>query len=269
MNEPKNPNYKIDEMWHTYLTEGFPSENRQRKLFSHLPKNPRCEVCSAPFSGVGGALVKLVYDKRPSTHNPRICNVCEKFAEDHPGGAELEFSMLFADVRGSTSLAERMSPKAFSQLINRFYNACVGVLSRKGAIIDRLVGDQMVGYFIPGILGQHHPRHAIEAAQELLEATGHTGPEGPWIPVGVGVHCGVAYLGVVGNPEGVVEITALGDAVNTTARIAEHAGAGEVLISEDIYRAADLDLGLPESYSLALKGRTEPVWVRSVKMGHN
>jgi hypothetical protein len=114
--------------------------------------------------------------------------VCEEFAERYPGGAEVELTMLFADIRGSTSLAETMSPMAFSKLINRFYQAAMDVLVRHEAVIDRLVGDEMIGYFLPGFAGLEHTRQAIQAAREIFKATGHGQPDGPWVPVGVGVH---------------------------------------------------------------------------------
>lgn len=78
------------------------------------------------------------------------------------GGAEVEISMVFADVRGSTTLAEGMTPAEFRNLINRFYKASSAELIRSEAIIDRLVGDEVVGYFIPGFAGQEHASKAVE-----------------------------------------------------------------------------------------------------------
>ena len=66
-------------------------------------------------------MIRLVLNRRPSGKNPNYCDVCETFVRTHPGGAEVEISMLFADVRGSTALAERMRPTEFSRLMNRFF----------------------------------------------------------------------------------------------------------------------------------------------------
>jgi len=71
------------------------------------------------------------------------------------GGTEIEITMLFADVRGSTTLAEGMTPAEFRNLINRFYKASSTELIRSEAMIDRLVGDELVGYFVPGIAGSN------------------------------------------------------------------------------------------------------------------
>ena len=86
------------------------------------------------------------------------------------------------------------------------------------------------------------------------------------MPVGVGVHTGVAYVGAVGAGGGVPDITVLGDAVNTAARIASQAGAGELLFSEAARDAAGLPNAGLETRHLSLKGRSEPidVWVKQV-----
>jgi adenylate cyclase len=166
--------------------------------------------------------------------------------------------MLFADVRGSTSLAEQMSPLEFSRLVNRFYAVATDDLVRTDAMVDRLVGDEVIGLFLPGMAGQEHARKAITAAQNLLEHTGHGDSNGPWIPVGIGVHTGLAYVGVVGGgDDSPTDFTALGDNVNITARLASKARPGEVLISDAAYTAADQNLENIERQKMELKGKSE------------
>ena len=174
-----------------------------------------------------------------------------------PGGAEVDISMVFVDVRGSTPLAEGMSPVDFRNLINRFYTESTAVFIKYEAVIDRLVGDQAIGYFIPGLAGKDHARKAVEAAREILIATGHSEPEGPWIPVGAGVHTGIAFVGTVGSEEGVTDFTALGDSVNAGARLASVALEGELIISEAAYSAAGMELEGLEKRELELKGREQ------------
>ena len=195
-----------------------------------------------------------------SRFNPRYCQPCERF--EHPGGAEVVLTMLFADVRGSTTLASTMSAIEFSRLINRFYSVATDALVKTDAMVDRLIGDEVVGLFVPGIAGPEHPRRAIQAAKSLLYLTGHRDPEGPWVPVGVGIHTGIAFVGVVGGSEDQpTDFTALGDNVNITARLASQAGPGEILISDSTYSAAGLDLGDLEHQSRELKGKNEPIGV--------
>jgi class 3 adenylate cyclase len=181
-------------------------------------------------------------------------------AHKYPGGAEVELSMLFVDVRGSTSMAERMSAGDFSRLLNRFYKAATKVLIQTDAFIDKLVGDEVIGLYLPLFTGPAHARAAIQAAQELLRVCGYRDKAGPWIPIGVGVHTGVAYVGTVSGAEGTVtDVTALGDCVNVTARLASKAGPGEALISDTAYVAAGLHLGDLEQRQLELKGKNAPV----------
>ena len=132
------------------------------------------------------------------------------FANRYPGGTELELSMLFVDVRGSTRMAERMTPAGFSELMNRFYRTATEVLIGTDAVIDKLVGDEVIGLYLPIFTGPNHARPAVLAARELLRATGHGDEEEPWLPIGIGVHTGVAFVGTVAGAEGTVsDITAL------------------------------------------------------------
>ena len=75
------------------------------------------------------------------------------------------------------------------------------------------------GFFLPFMAGPGHARRAIEAAEELMRATGHGGPDGPWVPLGAAVHTGVAFVGLVSRGEA-SEFTALGDPINVTAHLA-------------------------------------------------
>jgi adenylate cyclase len=249
-----------EEKWRQMLTEGEPINHHVYHLFGLLPSNPRCKLCAAPFKSWGGTLMRLI-GREQSQYNPRFCQPCDRF--DNPGGAEIELTMLFADVRNSTALAEQMSAMEFSQLMNRFYTVASKVLIKTDALVDRLLGDEVIGLFIPGFAGVEHSRRGIEAAQELLELTGHREKNGPWLPVGVGVHTGVAYVGVVGGDEdNPSDFTALGDNVNVTSRLASEAGQGEILISEAAYTAASLEGEALEQRELELKGKSETTQVR-------
>jgi len=189
------------------------------------------------------------------------------FCQKYPGGTEIELSMLFVDVRGSTSLAERMNASDYSRLMNRFYKAATDVLIRTDAFIDQFVGDEAIGLYIPLFTGPNHARAAVMGAQELLRAMGYGGKQEPWIPVGVGVHTGIVFFGTISGSEGsVTDVAALGDNVNTTARIASKAGSGEALISEVAYTSAGLNLGNLEQRQLELKGKSEPMDVRVLQI---
>lgn len=189
------------------------------------------------------------------------------FCQKYPGGTEIELSMLFVDVRGSTSLAERMNVSDYSRLMNRFYKAATDVLIRTDAFIDQFVGDEAVGLYIPLFTGPNHARAAVIGAQELLRVMGYADKQEPWIPVGVGVHTGVVFFGTVSGSEGsVTDVAALGDNVNITARIASKAASGEALISEAAYTCAGLNFDNLEKRQLELKGKSEPIDVRVLQV---
>ncbi len=253
----------IEEAWKEFLNGVHTGPRLERALLKRLPTSPRCKVCFAPFAGVGGALMRAT-GRRPFSKNPTYCNVCERWARKHRGGVEMEISFLFADVRGSTTVAERMSPVEFSRLMNRFYETATRILVKADAWIDKLVGDEVIGFFFP-YLGRH-AWVAVGAAQELLRAAGHAEGQTPWLPVGAGVHTGIAYVGVVGAEDTVTDVTALGDAVNVAARLASLAGAGEILVSDAAYPSAGLTETTYAHRQADLKGRAEPVGVHVLRV---
>jgi adenylate cyclase len=252
-----------EEDWYKMLTEGEPIPRHIYHFLGMLPSDPRCKLCGAPFKSWGGFLMHL-FGRDQSRYNPRFCEKCKVF--EHPGGAEVPLTMLFADVRGSTQLAEQMSAREFSRLMNRFYTVASHVLIQTDAMVDRLLGDEAIGLYIPGFTGQEHARKAIEAAQELLRLTGHPDSKGPWIPVGIGIHTGLAFVGVVGEEERTMDFTALGDNVNITARLASQARTGEILISDAAYSAAHMTFQTLEHRQMELKGKSESIGVHVLQV---
>ncbi len=169
-------------------------------------------------------------------------------------------SMLFIDVRGSTALSETMSPTEFSRLINRFYTASTKVIIEDDGLVERLVGDAVAAFWGAGFAGPNYVRRTVNVAQNLLRVMARQK-----IPVGIGVHAGVAYFGAMGTADGLTDISAIGDEVNTAARLASSAAAGEIIVSEHALKEAGIDGSDLESRSLELKGISEPVLVRIMR----
>lgn len=115
-------------------------ERRVRRVFRLVLREPRCRLCAAPFAGLGAPLMRLI-GKRPSDKNPTLCSSCFDFMSKHHGGAEIECSFLFADVHGSTSIAEGMSATAFLGLLDRFYATATAVVFDHDSSVDKFVGD--------------------------------------------------------------------------------------------------------------------------------
>jgi adenylate cyclase len=233
-----------------------------RWTMRHLPSEPRCRLCKAPYGGVGGRLMRR-FGFGPSRKNPTLCNTC--FEEAPMGGVEMEIGVLFADVRGFTSMAEGMAPQAVADLLNRFYECASGILSRS-AIIDKLVGDEVMALYLPPLFRDREWEDAmLRDARDLLSAVGYGSADDPWLRLGVGLDVGRAYVGNVGSGE-VKDFTALGDVVNTAARLQSSADAGQIVISERLFaRFAEAPAGA-SAESLALKGKSEPEPVRVLEL---
>jgi adenylate cyclase len=175
------------------------------------------------------------------------------------GGAEIEISN---GVRRYPRVDEARGDDdriRIAKLLDRFYSSATDVLIREDAMVDKFVGDEVMALFIPAFAGERHAEHAISAAAHLLSATGHGNGDEPWVPVGAGVHTGMAYVGAVGSEGLVTDVTALGDSVNTTARLASSAGAGEILVTPAAAEAAGLRSNGIELRSLSLKGKSNTV----------
>ena len=255
---------KRQDYWERILTGNARGVAFMRGLMGAIPAGPRCKLCQAPFGQPGRGFVRLLGASQ-SPLNRRLCKMCLRSLHKKPGGAEVEVSILFADVRGSTGLAERMSPEEFSRLIARFYGAAANVIDDHDGLVDKFVGDAAVALFIPGFTGDDHAAAAVAAGRKLLEETGNASAD-PGIPIGVGVHTGVSFVGTVGEGDA-VDFTALGDTVNAAARIASMAAAGELLVSEMTADAARLDTTGLERRTLELRGREKPVdvWVEAAR----
>ncbi len=243
--------------WFWFTTNAFAVDKRLRHFQRALPRDPRCKFCNAPFQGVGGALMRVLFRKQRSTLNPRYCNLCDIAAREFPGGAEVPMSMLFIDVRGSTALSETMSPMEFSQLINRFYAAATKVIVDEDGLVEKLAGDSVAAFWGAGFAGPDYVRRTVNVAQNLLRAM-----DQQKIPVGIGVHFGVAFFGAMGTAGGLTEISAIGDEVNLAARLTSKAAPGEIMVSEQALQAAGIDGSQLEARRLDLKGISEPVAAR-------
>ena len=264
MSPAKQSDLASEEFWRDFLSGGHSRERVGRQVFKLIPHEPRCRLCAAPFAGAGAPLMRLI-GKRPSDKNPNWCNSCFEFMSRHHGGAEIEATMLFADVRGSTTLAESMTPVEFRGLMDRFYDTAAAAVFDNDGIVDKFVGDELVAMFFPLLSGERHATRAVDAARTLLDATGHADPEGPWVPLGAGVHTGGTWVGAVGAAETHTALTALGDTVNTTARLAALAAPGEILVTADAAAAAGLDASL-ERKALELKGKRDVTEVVSLSV---
>jgi adenylate cyclase len=236
-----------------------PSVRRRRAINARMPSDPRCKTCNTPF-GMPGGLLSRALGRPPFPKNPRFCQMCFNWLSSAGiRGADVELTVLFTDVRDSVGLAERLGPSAYTAIIDRFYGVASNAVIMTNGIADRFVGDALLGLYVQGMAGPDYTAAAVQAARAIVSGTGH--PKSPWIAAGVAIHHGIAFIGGVGDKGQLHDFTALGDPVNTAARVASAAQAGEILVSRDAAVAMDLDTGSMEHRSLELKGKTEPIEV--------
>jgi len=241
--------------WAAYFAMASdPTGRTVSRVLRSLPSSPRCGICGAPFSGFGGRLVRpLGY--RPSRKSPNLCATCVESAP--PGGMTTEAGVLFADIRGFTRLSEQRDPEEVSALLRRFYTSAEHVLFPE-AIIDKLIGDEVMALYLPMYGGFEEAAPVmLRHARELLGAVGYGGEEPPFAEVGIGLDYGEAFVGNVGQGS-VNDFTAIGDVVNTAARLQGQAKGGEIVASARLVERLE---GAPpgERLELELKGKAEPV----------
>jgi len=225
-------------------------------MWGAVPTSPRCKLCAAPFAGPGRVVSRILLHG-PSTVNPLLCNACFGQIRKYPGGAEIPTSVLFADIRGSTAIAERTSAAEFRRLVQVFYRRAARAVEDHDGIVDKFLGDGIMCLFIPVVAGDVHARRAIEAGEALLRAVDDPDLVAGGVRVGVGVHTGDAFVGAIGA-EDRLDFTALGDTVNVAARLGSVAGAGELLVSDAGWRAAGRE-SAAERRRLTISGRAEPL----------
>jgi adenylate cyclase len=249
--EPQN-----EELWRTIFVDGHPKLRSFQKFHSILPSPPRCKMCFAPFCGIGSLWMRL-RGKGPSSRNPRYCSACDKFLRAFPGGAEIDLSMVFVDVRGSVPLAEQLKPAEYSRYMAGFFqSATQALINTDGFVID-FRGDCVVGVYPPGFSGSDHAKKAIEAAHQLVGDIQPKTPECAVLPIGVGAHWGTVYIGTMSGAEGgMQDIGIFGDNANIAARLSQAAGPGEALISDALCIVSGLPTDRLEARQLELKGRS-------------
>jgi adenylate cyclase len=243
-----------EELWHQVFQVGHPILLGKQRRFSMLPGQRRCKLCYAPLAGLGGWIMRRM-GVASSARNPFFCNACDGFLRAHPGGAEVELSIIFCDLRGSVSLSASMSPKEFKELIIFMRETIIPVLWRAEGFVLQFQGDSVIAVWPPGFSGPDYARKALSGSMRLPAALAKARFGDRDVPVGMALHTGRAYLcTVVSVSDDLQEVSAFGLDVNMAARLAAQAEAGEVLVSERALEAAGQPRDASELRPYDLKG---------------
>ena len=256
----------INPVWQSIFTGEHPELRRGRKILRLLSPTARerCRMCYAGFDGLSAPFMRAI-GRAQWRRNPHFCEKCETVLAGNLGGAVIDIAMLYADVRGSTQIAFRMHPAEFAALMQRFFETAIKVFTWSDAIVDKMVGDEVIGIYVPFLTRPDYPLRAVSAGLKLLRATGHDDPAGPWLPIGVGVHAGETFTGSIGIEGGNYQFAALGDAMNFGARLVAAAQGGEMVMSEVVWNHVS-DHFSAEARDLTLKGYPQPVKAYVAKM---
>ena len=227
----------------------------------HVHSNPQlaaqCSVCGTMLSGALSAVYRIFGIKR-SPRNPNICTRCSTHVEE---GRMVEITVLFADLSSFTEMTQDLGAEKTHEVVDAFLRMATEVLVKRGAFIDKYVGDAVMALFNVPLRHHDHALRAAAAATELSAALKPLGANfGLNLQASIGIATGFARVGRLGSDDS-KDYTAIGDAVNLAARLQSKAGAGEVLISEESYRKHPVDFAGASCEQVILKGFREPVTV--------
>lgn len=218
----------------------------------HLPV-PLRGVASVPFRAFG---------IRPSRMNPNTCTVCEMMFTRvmRTWKIMIDATVLFADLRGYTSLSQSQSSDAISGLLDSFYDECANAIWEHDGLLNKTIGDAVMAVFNFPIRNVDHARQAVLAARaiqrrwqarsDMLAET--LGLAGAALGIGVGIHGGELSFGEFGKSHR--DLTAIGTVVNLAARAQSAAAAGEILVTQAIYDRAPSELAGSHAREFQLKG---------------
>ena len=193
--------------------------------------------------------------------------------ERNPGdleGERRQVSILFTDLRGFTTLSERMAPEQMAARLTEYFDAMTSAIFVRRGMVNDFIGDAILAVFGAPLDDPEHARHAVLSALAMMETLAklnkHWSVEGlPALRMGVGVHTGEVFAGNVGRA-GKVKYAVVGDTVNLASRVEglnKELGT-TMLVTEATYRAAGLDLEVKDRGPISVKGREEPVRVYEV-----
>jgi len=181
-----------------------------------------------------------------------------------PELTEQTLTVLFADIRDSTSLAERVGPRRFSEILGRYYQSMTEIVFSEGGMMDKYMGDGLMAVFgVPRPLEDADAR-AVRASLAMLEQIDKISKDqGETIELGIGINTGLAMAGYLGTEER-IEFTVLGDTVNVAQRLEGHARPNRIFIGPDTYLATAEKFKMRPVGNIEVKGRTQPVETHEV-----
>lgn len=212
---------------------------------------------------------------RPSRMNPNTCTICELMFTRVMKARKvtMDVSVLFADLRGYTTLSQSRSGDAVSSLLDAFYDECAGAIWEFDGLLNKTIGDAIMAIFNFPIRHSDHAERAVRAAREIqrrcharrellmADIAGLDGTE-LGVGIGIGIDTGEASFGEFGRSHR--DLTAIGTVVNTAARAQATARAGEILVTRAVHEKVRESAGDAVGRDFDLKGFDKPVTLYAV-----
>lgn len=181
------------------------------------------------------------------------------------GGENRDIAVLFVDIRGFTPLSEKLKPSEVVEILNEYLNLTTNAVFKNSGTLDKFIGDATMAVFNAPFELEDYEYKAVCAAWDIVAGARDLEKKcmerfGQSVAFGVGVNCGDAVVGNIGC-DFRMDYTAIGDTVNTAARLESNAKRGQVLISERMYKRLEGRIQAREIGEIPLKGKTEGVCV--------
>lgn len=184
------------------------------------------------------------------------------------GGENRDIAVLFVDIRGFTPMSENLKPEQVVQILNEYLTLTTHAIFANGGTLDKFIGDATMAVFNAPFDLENYVYRAVCTARDI--AAGSEALEkklmerfGRSVSFGIGVNCGEAVVGNIGC-EFRMDYTAIGDTVNTAARLESNAKPGQILISEAVYQSIKDRLEVTPIGTIPLKGKSQGVMVYQV-----
>ncbi len=185
------------------------------------------------------------------------------------GGVNQTITVLFADIRGFTSMSEREKPEKVVGLLNRYFSAMTEIIFEHGGTLDKYIGDGLMALFGAPTASEEDALNSVKAAvtmqKRLVTLNAELSVEGyAQISMGIGLHTGEATIGYIGSDRR-SEYTAIGDTVNLAARLESNAKGGQILMSEATAAASGNVIPVNQLEPMTVKNRVQPVNVLEIR----
>lgn len=199
-----------------------------------------------------------------------MTNILHNVEDVKLGGKRAEVTILFADIRGFTSLAETLEPEEVSSLLNEYFSEMVPIILKNNGMLDKFMGDAILAVFGAPVENHDHPMNAIRCAIEMLEKAKFiqdkwTTEGKPRMDIGIGINTGIVFVGNIGS-EDRLEYTVVGDTVNLANRLESFNKLfnTKLLISSSTYEKVKKHVDVIHIHSVEIKGKVEPVSIYEV-----